>query len=49
MNINGGYYEGEIKDGVPHGTGTCKSYDGDTSYTGEMRGGDMNGVGQFLE
>ena len=44
---DGGIYEGEFKDGVPHGIGTLKFPDGG-SYTGQFKDGKINGQGTFM-
>lgn len=39
-------YEGEVKDGVPHGEGTVYTVDDyNPFYTGEWRNGDRHGIG----
>ncbi|WP_440677431.1 MORN repeat-containing protein [Candidatus Pelagibacter sp. HIMB1587] len=44
---DGGIYEGEFKDGVPHGTGTLKFPDGG-SYIGQFKDGIINGQGTLM-
>ena len=41
-----GSYVGELKDGKPHGQGTCTYADGD-KYVGEYRDGKPHGQGTF--
>ncbi len=46
IEATGAYYEGEIKDGVPHGEGTVKLPDGQR-YTGDHSEGKRHGIGEL--
>lgn len=49
---NGSKYEGELKDGMMHGTGILKtkhvSMHGDETYTGQFKNGEQNGKGTVV-
>ena len=46
LNYEGGYYEGDVKDGKPHGRGKRVWDDGDV-YEGEWKDGKKHGAGKY--